>query len=384
MSRNTEFQFVDMDGDALEAKITAAYEKICSISVHPASPEKLFIKWITGVLLQERALNNYTGNQNLPSRADGANLDAVAEIYCNAPERPAATAATCTMRFYISEAQTTAILVPAGTRATDTGSTLFWETVEDAYINRGDTFADVKVRCQSEGEIGNGYALGQINTLVDIFDYYSRCENVTVSDNGSDKATDEEYYELIRASQDACSTAGPKGSYIYHAKKVSTNIADVVPSNPAPGVVMLYVLMDDGTIAGDEVKSAVKNACSADEVRPLTDYVDIADPEEIDYNISLTYYVPRNAAESAASIEKAVEEAVEQYVLWQAGKLGRDINPSRLIRVLMDTGIKRADIVEPKFQVLKDGTDETGNVTGTPQIAKIVNITILNGGYEDE
>lgn len=40
---------------------------------------------------------------------------------------------TCTMRFSISEAQKSAVLIPAGTRITDTNKTLVWVTAEDNY-----------------------------------------------------------------------------------------------------------------------------------------------------------------------------------------------------------------------------------------------------------
>ena len=38
----------------------------------------------------------------------------------------------------------------------------------------------------------------------------------------------------MRASMDSYSTAGPLGGYIYHAKRVSTEIEDVVPQLARP------------------------------------------------------------------------------------------------------------------------------------------------------
>ena len=210
MSRNTEYQFIPTDSDALIALLVAAYEKITGATVHPGSPERLFIQWVGSIIIQEKVLNNYTGNQNIPSRADGENLDALAELlYIR--ERPKAQAAGCTQRFYISEPQLSAILVPKGTRVTNSGG-LIWETVEDVYIPIGETFADAQMRCQTLGVTGNGYTPGQLDTLVDLYDYYSKTENITTSDGGADAATDEEFYELMRASMDAYSCAGPGGA----------------------------------------------------------------------------------------------------------------------------------------------------------------------------
>lgn len=378
MSRNGEYQFVPTDAETLVALMVAAYEEMTGAAVHPGSPERLFIQWISNIIIQERVLNNYTGNQNIPSRAEGKNLDALGELFLQ-HARPAAQAAVCTERFSISEAQATAILIPAGTRVTDASNTLVWETVSDAYIPIGETHIDVPVQCQTAGTVGNGYAAGQLKTLMDLYDYCSECANITTSDGGSDQATDEEYYALMRASMDGYSCAGAMGGYIYFAKKVSTEIADVVANSPEPGVVKLYVLMENGRIATKEVKDAVLAACSADDVRPLTDHVVVDNPETVGYSIAFTYYIPSDTTLASQEIQAAVDEAVKQYVAWQCGKLGRDINPSCLIGSLMQTGIKRVELTSPGFTVLRDGTDNTA-----PQVAAVDTVTVTNGGYEDE
>ena len=458
MSRNSEYQFVSTDAEKLEALLIASYEKITKISIQPASPEKLFIQWVTSIILQERVLNNYTGNQNIPSRAEGENLDALGELFY-VTERPDAQPAVCTERFHISEVQETAILIPAGTRVTDASSTLIWETAADVYVPIGSTYVDTQIRCRTPGVIGNGYAAGQINTAVDLYDYYSKCENITVSDDGADRAKDDEYYELMRSSMDSYSTAGPMGAYVYHAKRVSTEIADVKAVQPSEalkatldlytlsgnkyafiggdtlkaytlkvypagsatpavkaedytvnysdglltisitgggslasaekvdieieqvkaGYVYIYVLMDDGTIATTETKNAVLAACSEDTTRPLTDRVEVKDPEIVSYNIAFTYYIPKGMTASSLEIQEAVNAAVREYVSWQCGSLGRDINPSELYGRLMKTGIKRLELTSPNFTALRDGRDNT-----VPQIAAVGTITATNGGYEDE
>ena len=214
---------------------------------------------------------------------------------------------------------------------------------------------------------------------MDLYDYYTACENITASDGGADRATDEEYYELMRASMDAYSCAGAKGSYIYFAKQVSTEIADVIAASPVPGVVRLYVLMRDGTLAGDEIKRAVLDACSADEVRPLTDQVFVEDAEIVPFDVSFTYYIQSGGNKSAADIAAEVRQAVERYKVWQCGKLGRDINPDELREYLYHTGVKRIELASPAFTALRDGRDKL-----TPQVAAVGTVTITNGGYEDE
>ena len=231
MSRNKEYQFVATDAQEIVNYLIAAYEKLTGVSVLPASPEKLFIQWAANIIIHERALTNYAGNQNIPSRAEGANLDALGELFY-LQQRPGSKPAYCTERFTISEAQSFAILIPKGTRVTDASSSLVWETTVDAYVAAGSTYADVPIRCQTSGTVGNGYAVGQLNVIVDVFDYYTACTNITESDDGSEAADDDEFYELMRQSMDAYSTAGSAGSYVYHAKSVSTEIADVKAVRP--------------------------------------------------------------------------------------------------------------------------------------------------------
>lgn len=365
-------------------------KQIVGHSAQPSSPERIFIAWVASIILQERVYLNHAGNQNIPSRAEGANLDALGELFYQ-HTRPAATSSTVTMRFNISEAQTSAVLIPKGTRVSN-GQNMFWATVEDRYIAAGQTHGDVTAECMTAGTAGNGYLAGQIATIVDVFDYYTSCTNLTESGGGSDAPTDDEFYEQLRQSEDNYSTAGPKGGYIAKAKAVSNDIADVLPNSPTPGEVRIYVLMEDGTIAGQEVKNAVLAACNADETRPLTDHVLVEDPETVEYDIDTTYYLNRGGP-SAADVQSEVNAAVDAYVKWQAGKLGRDINPSELTRRMMVNGVKRVVIRSPVYTELRSGnvaTDASGRValadlTDTvPQVGKLRGRTVTSGGYEDE
>ena len=379
MSQRAEYKFIPTDPEDIIVWLTDIYEEIMGVTVQPASPERHFIQWMAEAIVLERVMTNYTANQNIPSRAVGENLDALAELFYT-QERPQAKAATCTMRFTISEPQAFAVLIPKGTRVTDARQTLVWETLADVYVSIGESCADTKVQCQKPGEQGNGYVKGQIDSIIDPFAYFLSCENLTESDGGADAATDEEFYELLRLSMDGYSCAGARGGYIYFAKQVSTEIADVIAASPTPGVVKLYVLMDDGTPATEEMKERVLAACSAEDVRPLTDLVSVEDPENVDYHVRFTFYTQEGAGVSGEALEAAVRDKVAQYTAWQCAKLGRDINPSRLISMLMETGIKRVAIEEPAFTSLKDGSG-----TDAPQLARLAGLpVIINGGYEDE
>lgn len=382
MSRGNEYNFVSTDSASIVASLTAEYEKRTGRTLLPSDPDKLFISWVAGIIIQERVILNYAANQNLPSRAVGENLDALGEMFYNV-SRPQAESAVCTMRFVISAPQETAIEIPKGTKVTDSSGKYIWETTADAVVPIGAVIADVPAMCTTSGAIGNGFAPGQINTLIDVDNvlFYQSCANIDTSNSGTEQATDAEYYELMRQGLDAYSTAGPRGAYEYHAKTVSTSIADVCAINPIdkPGHVEIYAIMSNGEIADDGTKNAILETCNDDKVRPLTDYVEVCDPEIIDFDIDLTYYIDRRNSRTLSDISAAVQDAVSEYVKWQTAKIGRDINPSQLGWMLRDTGVKRIEIKAPLFVPLRDGSGRL-----VPQYARISSTKITNGGYEDE
>lgn len=376
--RNPDYQFIDISVETIITQLTEKYEELTKRTVNPSSPEKLFLSWVASAIIQIYQNINYAANQNLPSRATGENLDALAQLFY-LRERPAATPAYVTMEFTLSAEQSTAIIIPQGTRITTAAGDPVFETVEEAVFDIGETTVQVQARCQEAGTAGNGYEAGQINVCVDLFTYYESCANVETSGGGSDAPTDDEFYELLINSASAWSSAGPRSAYKYYAKSVSTDIADVVVTSPSPGEVVLYALMNDGTIAGSAVKGMILLACNDDEVRPLTDLVSVDDPVEVSYDITLTYYMSTESEKSAADIQQDVENAVDEYVTWQSSRLGRDINPSKLVQMIVAAGAKRVEVTSPVFTHLGDGSDNTA-----PEIAQIGTITLTNGGYEDE
>jgi phage-related baseplate assembly protein len=381
MARDSTHEFVNAsDSDALVSELVAAYEKITNTIVRPSSPERIFIQWVAYILLLERAKINQVGNSNVPSYATGEDLDALGrDIY--GVERPTATPATVTMRFTISEAQNFSVLIPKGTRVTDESQIVYFATDDDKYIPAGSVSIDVPCTCQTAGVIGNEFVEGQIASLVDVFEYHDSCKNITESSGGSDAPTDDEYYELLKESTDSWSTAGPRGGYAYFAKKVSTEIGDVLAKQPAPGSVAIYVLMRDGMIAPSEVKQAVLKACSDENVRPLTDHVTVEDLKTVAYNVKIRYYTVYGSSKSASKMRTDVEQAVKDYVSWQQARIGRDINPDKLRDYVLSAGVKRLEVTEPTFTKLIDGSGEDATV---PQVGKIGTITIDDGGYEDE
>ena len=373
-----DIEFLETDTETIESNMIALYEEFVKQSgrrdykVYPASPERLFIAWCAAIIVQQRVLINETAKKNVPRYAKGEYLDSLAELFKDI-ERLPATPAVAKFRCYISAAQNQSVIVPQGTRITFDGEITF-ETTEELEIKAGETYGEVNGKCQTAGVVGNDLAPGQVKEIVDVYDYYLKAENVTKTEGGAGEEDDASYYERMRESMESFSTAGPINGYIYHTKSVSTAIADVAATSPEAGVVDIRVLLQGGEQPTKAVLEEIEEALNASDVRPLTDVVTVSMPEEDPFEIDLTYYINRNSQASTSITDREARAAVEEYIKWQTGKMGRDINPSYLTQLIMAAGVKRVEVRKPTFQVVEE-----------THVARIVRDTmkVLNGGVEN-
>lgn len=138
------------------------------------------------------------------------------------------------------------------------------------------------------------------------------------------------------------------------------------------GRVKIVPICAGGQIPGEDVLADVLAACSAPDVKPLTDLVTVEAPSVEEYDIELTYYTTQtNASEVIENVEGA-NGAIAQYIFWQDSALDQDINPDELrARILRPdweeglTGASRVEIVKPVFKELKSTTVAkfSGNLT---------------------
>jgi phage-related baseplate assembly protein len=315
---------------------------------------------------------DYTGKMNLLWFAIGEHLDHIGVqlgVY-----RLEATAAVTTLRFELSEVLTQAYLIPEGTRATPDGK-LYFATEKAIEIPIGESYADIPARCLTVGYVGNGWLEGQISRPVDRLAWIKEVRNITPSAGGTDTESDENFRERIQISPESFSVAGPRGAYEALARSAHQDIIDAKalgPPDTAPGNVEIYSLMKGGELPTQEILDAVYTACSAEDERPLTDYVHSLPPVPVIYDLTLTYWIDRSRATQATAIQQTAGAAVQAWVTWQRSKLGRDINPSELNHRIIAAGAKRAEISSPAFTVL----------TGS-QIAVAGSIALTFGGIED-
>jgi len=343
-----EINFVDDDVMSTLNNMITVYEGLTGRALAPADPIRLFLHSIAALLVQQKALMNDTRKQGLLRYARGGVLDHMGVF--TETNRLESSAAITTIRYTLSAPQLSAITIPAGTRtATATDPKLYFATTETVEIPPGGLTIDATAACTETGAVGNGYLPGQINQIVDPIAFVSTAVNLTSSSGGADEEADPDYRERIRTASESLSTAGPEDGYRNAAKRASSAIVDVSVTSPDPGEVLIVPLLRGGEIPTQDVLDAVFEACDDKQTRPLTDLVTVAAPTTQSISVQFTYYISRDRASDVTAIQAAVTQATADYTLWQKSKLGRDVNPSELIRRVTMAGAYRVMPVSPVY-----------------------------------
>ena len=121
------------------------------------------------------------------------------------------------------------------------------------------------------------------------------------------------------------------------------------------GVVRIVPILEGGEIPDEEILQKVYDAVNADDIRPLTDTVVVEAPTAQDYGIQIKYYT--TAEDESACIETIEGEggAIDRFIAWQSGAIGRDINPDKLRALILApdwegaVGAYRVDVIQPVF-----------------------------------
>ena len=117
----------------------------------------------------------------------------------------------------------------------------------------------------------------------------------------------------------------------------------------------------------------VEAACSADNVRPMTDKVTAIAPEAVTYDVEIKYYCTQdNEADTVNAVEGS-GGAIERYNEWQTAALDRDINPDQLRRYILApnwatglVGADRVNVIKPIFAEI--GKQQVAKFSGSLKV----------------
>lgn len=373
-----DISFIDNKSiDQVRQEMVADYESYISeatgqsVTLELSSVHRMELYAAAAQIYQAMQYIDRQGKQSILKYSYSDFLDNLA-IFKGVTRTPA-TAATTTLRFTLSTERDVATGIPQGTRVSTAGSTYFATDVY-AEIPAGSTTVDVPATCTVAGTDGNGFAAGELSTIVDPIPYVASVTNTTATEGGAEIESDEDLAERVFLAPGAYSTAGPEDGYLYHAKAYNPAIGDVVAtSDQEAGTVDIVFIMANGDTPGEEMIEGLEGYLQGKTIRPMTDLVQVSAPEEVKYTINLTYYINRSDSAQAVTIQQEVAAAVEQYKTWQRA-IGRDINPSQLIRMVMDAGAKRVSVTAPTYTT----------VAATKVSALQGEATITYGGLEDD
>lgn len=362
-----EVSYVDSDVEEIERGIIEGYEALSERVLFPGDPIRLFLESLALIIMQQRALINIVSKQNLLKYANDEVLDNLGAL--SKTDRLTPKKASTILKFTISDIQQNIVIIPQGTKAT-AGDNVYFETINPYEIKPGELSIEAEVYCTEDGEIGNGYGINTIKNIVDVFPYFKEVTNITESSGGADLEEDDNYRERIHLAPEGFSTAGPELGYKYHAKSTDIRIIDAIPYSPSEGKVNVVILAKEET---EELLQKVRDNCNDRYKRPLTDLVTVMFPEKINYDINIKFWIDRNNETQVSQIRLKVDEAIQFYIEWQTTRLGRNINPSKLIQLVMGAGASRVEVIAPLYQDIKD-----------TQIANAGTITALYGGIEND
>lgn len=373
-----DISFIDnKDIDQVRQEMVADYESFISeatgqtVTLERSSVHRMELYAAAAQIYQAMQYIDRQGKQSILKYSYSDFLDNLA-IFKGVTRNPA-TPATTTLRFTLSAERDTATGIPQGTRVSTAGA-IYFATDVYAEIPAGSTTVDVPATCTVAGTDGNGFAAGELATIVDPIPYVASVTNTTATEGGAEIESDDDLAERVFLAPGAYSTAGPEDGYLYHAKAYSAAIGDVVAtSNQAAGTVDIVFIMADGSTPGPEMINGLKGYLNDKTIRPMTDLVNVSAPEEVQYTINMTYYINRSDSAKAVTIQAAVAQAVADYQTWQRA-IGRDINPSKLVALVMAAGAKRVTVTAPTYTA----------VDATKVSALQGDAVISYGGLEDD
>jgi len=167
--------------------------------------------------------------------------------------------------------------------------------------------------------------------------------------------------ERVQLAYEGLTTAGPRNSYILHARNASALVADATAESPAPACVDVTVLglEGDGT-AGPQILALVAAAVNDDDVRPVGDRVTVRGAEILRYRVDAVLHMKGTGPENDA----ALTEAIRRLEAWinPRRRLGVEVARSGVDAQLHVAGVGRVELKD--WEDLKPTKAQAAYCTG--------------------
>lgn len=154
---------------------------------------------------------------------------------------------------------------------------------------------------------------------------------------------DDALRERVQLVYEGLTTAGPRNSYILHARNASGLVADATAESPSPAVVEVTVLALEGAGTADpELLATVATYLNDDDVRPVGDRVVVQSAEVLPYRIDAKLYLATTGPES----EGVLEQCRARLAAWinPRRRLGVEVARSAVDAQLHIDGVGRVEL----------------------------------------
>lgn len=359
-----ELHYLTYDADAIWQKMQEAYIAAGGDVLYPGDPKEMLLRSVQAMFMQAFAGIDNALLMRTRKYAVREYLDLVGEnSFC---PRIQAEKATLDITVTLDAASATDV-IPSGSMVTADGEALY-EFMADAERPAGSDVIRATVTCTQAGRGGNGVTAGTsmqfvvpVNGVISVV----AAENAS---GGQDAEDDEAYRARIALNGASVVTTGTKERYEAAALAVSSEIIQANAMQDGAGRVKVALILKDGASSA-AIVSAVEEALSPSDERPLTDSVSVAVASEKEYEITVKYRLPSGVTDTSA-----LEAAIEDYHEWQDYCCGREFNPDQLISRIYQAGAMRAEIDSGSTfdggacEYTEVAADErcTGNVTLAP------------------
>ncbi|KZR35343.1 baseplate assembly protein [Enterobacter genomosp. S] len=160
---------------------------------------------------------------------------------------------------------------------------------------------------------------------------------------------DDAFRERIQLSWAQLNTAGARNAYRFHAKSADNDVLDADAYGPEthnrPGEVDVYVLSRTGNgEAGGNLIEKVMNKLSADEVRPLTDFVSVKSASIASYTVKAELEIP-DGPDAQTVLENAINTLTSYTQL--SHRINAIVPLSAIYSALQQPGVSRVKLLSP-------------------------------------
>ncbi|CAH9054887.1 hypothetical protein PSECIP111951_01130 [Pseudoalteromonas holothuriae] len=160
--------------------------------------------------------------------------------------------------------------------------------------------------------------------------------------------SDERYRLRIPLSLESHSMAGTMGAYEYQTMAATSDVRDVYVYSSKPGFVDVKVLPEQGA-EPQQVAEKVNEYLNDEDIRPLTDYVQVhlVEPKKYDINAQVYLSELANKDQVAANINAKLATFIRDHY-----RLGQEVPHSGIIDTLHQFGVRKVKLTAPQDDIM--------------------------------